>query len=69
MKKIKQEKLDAHNLKNMNDVAVYISMLEGKKKQVDIAQIKEILKAVRSLFFAAPIRTIMLFSGVKITTK
>lgn len=32
---------------NMNDLAIQISKIEGKRKQVNIAQIKEVLKATR----------------------
>jgi len=33
----------------VSDFAVEVSKIEGKKKQVNIAQIKEILKAVNKL--------------------
>jgi len=32
--------------KNVNDFAVYVTKIEGKKRQVSIAQVKEILKIV-----------------------
>ena len=36
-------------INNLNDLAVVISEYEGKEKQVDIAQIKEIIKIFREL--------------------
>jgi len=38
---------------NINDFAVKVSKIEGKKKQVNIAQIKEILKVVNNLLGGA----------------
>jgi len=42
----------SHKEKNMNGnkLAKIISELEGKKKQVNIAQIKEVLKLMKKLF-------------------
>jgi len=34
---------------NMNDVAQEISKLEGKKKELSIAQIKEVLSCLKNL--------------------
>lgn len=34
---------------NLNDLAVIIAEYEGKKQQVNIAQIKEIIKILREL--------------------
>jgi hypothetical protein len=36
-------------INNLNDLAVVISKYEGKKQQVNIAQIKEIIKIFRDL--------------------
>jgi hypothetical protein len=35
------------DIKNMNDIAVAVSALEGKKKELSIAQIKEVLKSLK----------------------
>ena len=37
------------NFMNINQFAKIVAMKEGKKKQVNIAQIKEILKVVRGI--------------------
>jgi len=39
---------------NGNQLAKVISQLEGKKKQVNIAQIKEVLKIIKMLFKVDP---------------
>lgn len=46
----------SHKEKNMNGnkLAKIISELEGKKKQVNIAQIKEVLKLMKKLFNEDP---------------
>lgn len=38
------------NMKNMNDLAKALSKKEGLKKQVDIAQLKEVLRALAKIF-------------------
>ena len=35
---------------NANELAALIAKKEGKKKQVDIAQIKEVLSIIRKIF-------------------
>lgn len=37
-------------INNLNDLAVVISEYESGKKEIDIAQIKEIIKVLRELF-------------------
>lgn len=39
---------------NLNQLAKRLSLLEGKKKQIDIAQIKELLACMGSIFSHLP---------------
>lgn len=47
---------------NWNDVARDISELEGKKVQVNIAQIKEVLSCFRTLFRRYPVQLMKLLT-------
>lgn len=49
------------NMKNLNEFAKYITQQEGKKVQVNIAQVKEILSIVKKKFKEDPIGFLKLF--------
>lgn len=51
----KQEQLIV--VENLNDMALFISQIEGKKEQVNIAQIKEILSVLVGCFKIYPFKT------------
>lgn len=51
----KQEQLIV--VEDLNDMAVFISQVEGKKEQVNIAQIKEILSVLVGCFKIYPFKT------------
>ena len=51
----KQEQLIV--VENLNDMALFISQVEGKKEQVNIAQIKEVLSVLIGCFKIYPFKT------------
>ncbi len=55
-------KAEAHQqnvvVENLNDMALFISQVEGKKEQVNIAQIKEILSIFVGCFKIYPFKTL-----------
>lgn len=44
-------------VENLNDMALFISQVEGKKEQVNIAQIKEVLSVLIGCFKIYPFKT------------
>lgn len=51
---------------NMNQIAVYVAQREGGKKQISIAQVKEVLKIVCKLIATNPVAlAAMLKNGAK----
>ena len=63
MKKKKQDKV-----KNMNELAQLLCYGEGKKEQVNIAQMKEILKLLSvQLYVDADILMLLLKNGKRLT--
>ncbi len=47
-------------MKNLNDLALQLCKYEGKTKQVNVAQMKEIVKCLRELIKLEPVKTLRL---------
>jgi len=50
MKKKQDETIQVKRIENLNDLAVRISQIEGKSEQVNIAQIKEVLAVIKTVY-------------------
>lgn len=54
MKKYRKEKMSNQEIKNLNALATVITLREGKKKPLDIAQVKESLRIICQLMVEEP---------------